>query len=66
MTDPGTDAEPEPPPDDWVIVLRVRRRTAPAEVRVKRLLKWADQLGLRCILVRNPTAEELREAEEWL
>lgn len=42
----------------WVIVLKPRRDSIPAAVRVRRLLKWADSLGLRCVRVRDAQGGE--------
>ena len=55
-----------PPPDDWVFLFRMGRHHLPPEVRARRLLKVADALGMRCLLVRCPTGEESAAAGDRL
>lgn len=49
------------PPDLWVLVFRALPGRVPSPVRVRRLLKWADQLGLVCERCRDADASETGE-----
>jgi hypothetical protein len=49
--------------DVWIVEFRPLPDDVPAANRVRRLLKWVASLKLRCVLVRNPTASDLRTAE---
>lgn len=51
---------PDPTDDTWVLVFRPLPSDVPVPVRIRRLLKIAGrQLALRCVLVRDPTPDEL-------
>ena len=47
-----------PDPDVWVLVFRALAHDVPAPHRVKRLLKWADSLGLKLVRCRDASNTE--------
>lgn len=63
---PAEDLPTAPAPEEWALVFRPRRSDVPVVQRVKRLLKWADTLGLTCVCVRLASDEELGLAAEWV
>ena len=54
------------PEDVWVLHLLPTPGKIPPAVRVRKLLKWADTLGLRCVRCRDATTEERVEALDWM
>lgn len=60
VAEPGENSERAA---EWVIVVTPLPSDVPIAARVKQLLKFAGRrLRLKCVAVRNPTAEELAAA----
>ena len=58
-------SERKEPLEEWVVVVVPEGDGAPAAVRVKRWLKAGKRgFGLRCVLVRDPTQEEVEQVRE--
>jgi hypothetical protein len=58
-------SQPDPQCEPWTIVLVPSPDPIPVEIRVRRLLKWARELRLRAVCVRDATADELEQVREW-
>jgi hypothetical protein len=54
----------EPPEEIWVFGFRARVGPVPPRSRFNRLLKAAADLGLVCVFIRYPTADELFAIDE--
>ncbi len=55
-----------PEPEEWVLVLRPSASDVPVAARVRKLLKRAGELNLRCVAVRDAQGGETEASVKLL